>query len=504
MPTSRWMQTASLILLGVNWLAEGGFKEKLNKFFSCKPAVAFSLIYVFIVLGLLWSKDLDYAFSHDLLHNSPTLFLPLIIVTSPKLSTKKIQLVLGLFIASVFTVSVIGLLNRLIHPDISFREASPYMPGVYYGMMLILAAFQLPMLIRQVSHSRTLLFAGLVISAWLIFFLFYIRTLTGIASFTGVSLFLIALLITRSKSVLTKISVFASFVLLFGITSWPLMKIYKQTHSEIETDFRTLRAYSDGGNAYYHDTTSIIRENGHLVYIYIADDELKDAWKEKSNMDLNGNDLSDKPLKPTLYRYMSSKGLNKDKQGFMSLTDRDVRAIEKGVTNYLNVPRPGFYVRAYEEMMSLYIYKKSSYKNTDWGSLTKRIDIWRASWQAFKKHPLLGWGTGSILSAVDYGFEKNESRLSGRNMKPHNQYLYIMLTQGITGLIVFIMLYSYVIVKTGVYRITMFFVFLIMFAINFIGSNSLESQLGQNLFVFFTLFYCFLYPQLKRKPGFIY
>jgi len=500
LPSSRFLLTVSEIILIGNWLAEADFKTKFIKLWSDKPAIAFILIYVLNVIGLLWSEDIGYAFKNDLLHKSPTLFLPLIFATSPVPEKGKIRMLLLLFISSVLVVSLIGFFSRIVEPNLFFREASPFMPGVYFGMMLIIAAFQLPLLVKQMSGNRMYFYASLALSAWLIFFLFYLRALSGVASFVAVLIYLIVILITRVNRALIKISVPAIFVLLAGLAIWPMVNIYKQTHAEIATDFTTLDRYTDQGAPYLHDTTNITRENGNLVYIYIADDELRDAWNARSDLDFDGNDLMHQELRATLYRYMSSLGLKKDRRGFMELTDTDIKAIEKGTTNYLNVTRPGFYIRAYEEMMSLYLYYKSSRKETSWGSLTKRIDVWRASWEAFKEHPVLGWGTGSILRAVDYGIEKNDSTLSGLNMKPHNQFLYILLTLGLTGLIIIVMLYTYFLVKKKAYESFMFILFLIVFLVNFIGNNSFESQSGQNLFVFFSLFYSYFYTE-RFPPG---
>jgi O-antigen ligase len=432
LPSSRFLLTVSEIILICNWLAEADFKTKFNKLWSDKPAVAFILIYVLNVIGLLWSEDTGYAFKNDLLHKSPTLFLPLIFATSPVPERKKIRMLLMLFISSVLVVSFIGFFSRIFQPNLFFRKASPFIPGLYFGMMLIIAAFQLPLLVKQMTGNKMYLYMSLAISAWLIFFLFYLRALSGVTSFVAVLIYLIVILITRTNRALLKISVPAIFILVAGLAIWPMVNIYKQTHAETATDFSTLARYTDQGTPYLHDTINNIRENGNLVYIYIADDELRDAWNEKSDQDFYGNDLMNQELRATLYRYMSSLGLRKDRQGFMKLTDTDIRAVEKGTTNYLNVTRPGFYIRVYEEMMSLYLYYQSSRKETSWGSLTKRIDVWRASWEAFKIHPVLGWGTGSILKAVDYGIEKNDSTLSGLNMKPHNQFLYILLTLGLT------------------------------------------------------------------------
>jgi hypothetical protein len=303
---------------------------------------------------------------------------------------------------------------------------------------------------------------------------------------------------------LVKVSIPAAFLLAAALAVWPLATIFKQVNADTKTNFSSLPAHTALGTPYLHDTVNIIRENGNPVYIFLADSELRDAWNERSGLDFDGNDRMDQPLKATLYRYMSSLGLRKDRQGFAELTDRDISEIENGTTNYLNVTRPGIYIRAYEEVMSLNIYYKSNRQETSWGSLTKRIDLWRASLEAFKKHPVTGWGTGSILKAMEYGMGKTGSTLSGMNMKPHSQYLFVLLTLGIAGLILTALLYGYFFVKMNVHKSFMAILFLIVFLVNFTGNNSLESQPGQDLFVFFSLFYGYFYPLLKEKPGFIY
>jgi hypothetical protein len=401
-------------------------------------------------------------------------------------------------------VSFIGFFSRVFQSNLFFREASPFIPGLYLGMMLIIAAFQLPLLAKQMTGNKKYLYLSLAISAWLIFFLFYLRALSGVVSFVAVLIYLTVIIVTRTKSTLFKISVPVIFILLTGLAIWPLVDIYNQIHAETPTDFSKLEKYTGQGTPYLHDTVNIIRENGNLVYIYLADGELRDAWNERSELDFDGDDLMNQELRATLYRYMSSRGLRKDRQGFLELSATDISAIERGTTNYLNVSRPGFYIRAYEEMMSLYVYYHSSRKDISWGSLTKRIDVWRASLAAFKKHPVVGWGTGSILKAVDYGIDKNGSSLSGLNMKPHSQYLYILLTLGLTGLIIIAVLYVCFLVKNKAQESFMFILFLVVFLVNFTGNNSAEAQPGQDLFVFFSLFYAWFYPSLKREPGFIY
>jgi len=504
LPASRYFLTVSEIVLAANWLAEGQFRSRFGKLRSDGPALAFMLIYAVNIIGLLWSHDTGYAFKSDLVHKAPTFFLPLILATTPVPDRKRIRALLFLFIASVLVVSFIGFFGRLIRSDLNFRDASPYIPGVYMGMMLIVAAFQLPLLVRQMTAGKWQLALSLAVSGWLIFFVFYLRAMSSIASLAAILIFVVIVLTVKVKGLVFKISLPAILVIVAIIALWPLAGIYKQTHAETAVDLGNLPAYTARGNPYVNDTVSIITENGNRVYIFLCDKELREAWNARSSLDFDGRDLMGQELKATLYRYMSSKGLRKDGDGLAGLTDKDIHAIEKGIPNYLNVDRPGIYVRAYEEIMSLSIYNQSLHRETSWGSLTKRIELWRAAIVSFKKHPLLGWGTGGILKAMDYGLGERGSSLSGLNLKPHNQYLYLLLTLGLAGLVVTACLYGYFAVRTGALRSFMFVLVLIMFLVNFIGNNSLETQPGQDLFVFVSLVYAWFYPSLKKGPGFIY
>ncbi len=489
LPSSRWLLTVSELILAVNWLAEGGFRAKFCRLRADRSAIAFILIYLLNVIGLTWSADPGYGLRHDLLHKLPTLFLPLIVATSALPGRKMTKLILWLFISSVLVVSVIGFLRTQIDPALSYREASPFIPGIYFGLMVVIAVFQLLMLAREIREKRIMLVASFVVVVWLIFFLFYLRALSGIAAFAVAATWLTVTLAWRSGSYAVRIGVPAGFAVLAAALLWPLAGIWHDTHAENPVAMRSLDSLSASGTAYIHDTNNIIRENGNPVYIYIADGELREAWNARSSLDYDGSDLAGQELRATLFRYMSSLGLRKDREHFMMLAGNDIAAIEKGITNYLNIDRPGIYVRAYEEMMSLYLYEKSDGKMTEWGSLTKRIDLWKASWEGFKERPLFGWGTGGILKAVDHGLQMNSSDLAGLNMKPHSQYLFILITLGVCGLVITIILYAFFVIEKKAYKSMMFILFLVAFLLHFAGNNSLESQPGQDLFVFFSMIF---------------
>lgn len=504
LPLSRYFITISEIILIANWLAEGDFRNRLRLLRNDRPALAFIMIYGLSVIGLLWSRDPVSGIGNELLHKSPTLFLPVIFATTTAPDRKRVRIVLLLFILSVFIASIYGMIYREFRADPDFRSASPFIPGIYTGMMLIIAAAQLPLLASQSARRRPWLWLSLAVSGWFILYLLYLRTLSGVFSLAVIAAILLVVLAMKIKSTGARIAITAAVAIVAGLLVWPLAGIYRQVHTRNPVSLQELPAATVNGTPYLHDTVSIIRENGNPVYIFLADTELRESWNRRSDLDFDATDLMGQELKATIYRYMSSLGLRKDSAGMAMLSDRDIREIERGTTNHLNVDRPGIYVRVYEEMMSLDIYYTSGRHETSWGSLTKRIDLWRSSLVAFRKHPLLGWGTGGVHKAMDYGMEQTGSSLAGLNMKPHSQYLHVLLSHGLVGFIVTASLLVYFFRRKEAHRSFMFMLFLVMFLVNFAGNNSLESQPGQDLFVFFSLLYAYHYPQIKKEPGFIY
>ena len=492
LPTSRFVMTLSLVLLVANWLATGDFKTKFSAFFSNKPAIAFTLLYMLNIIGLMWTQDFNFALQNDLLHKLPTLLLPIIITTSPRLSNERVNQLLLLFIASVFAVTLIGLFIRVFNQDVGFRQASPFVPNVYFCMMLIVAAFQLPFLIK-INHACTRIkVLAVALSLWFVFYIFFMRSLSGIVAFLAVLVFIVI----RSKRPKLKLGFLALFIILSVSLVWLFADMYKITHTEAAVSPH-LPTYTVNGNIYSHNTTHILRENGNQVYINIAQDELAKQWNRVSTLSFFGTDNANHELKHTLYRYMASKGLTKDSVGFSLLTQADIDAIENGIPNYLYTKWPGIFVRVHQTTMGLYMYKKSDYKQPSWSTLTERLDLWRASYIAFKHKPILGWGTGSIHVAQNYGLSKSKSVLLGKGMKPHSQYLYILLTLGVLGLLAHILFYVYFVKESKVYRVFMFNVFLIVFLVTFVGNNSIESQVGQNMFVLFSLLYWMSSPKPK-------
>jgi hypothetical protein len=80
------------------------------------------------------------------------------------------------------------------------------------------------------------------------------------------------------------------------------------------------------GNLYHHDFEQGLRENGHLVYVYVCEEELRQEWNKRSEIKYD-DDLNGYILGSTLIRYLASKGYRKDSVGVSKLTSDDIELI---------------------------------------------------------------------------------------------------------------------------------------------------------------------------------
>ena len=100
-----------------------------------------------------------------------------------------------------------------------------------------------------------------------------------------------------------------------------LSGFWRMISVEHSPDEGALPELTQRGMPYSHNTDWKQRENGHLVFAFVAEEELAGEWPGRSEMDFMGTDLAGQPLRYTLYRFMSSKGLKNDAAGLAELAD---------------------------------------------------------------------------------------------------------------------------------------------------------------------------------------
>lgn len=490
LPTSRGLVSITQGLLAVNWLAGRDFKMKLQRFLANKPAVYLVSVFFIYVIGLLWTEDLAYGVGNVLKDKLPFLSMIFVVSSSRMIPAERIKTLFVLFSLAVLFSTLVGFITYLTGSHVDARELSPFILHVHLSMMIVLTVFLFPWVCKKMS--KRWYYLSVLVSCWLIFFLFIMSTLTGILALLAAGLFVLLRFVVQ-KPVFPRIA-FASILLvaLVLVSVHVSLTILKPLNLAIDPDPASLNELTAEGNYYSHNFDDNLRENGHLVYIFISDDELRKAWNNRSSFDYDSLDKAGNEIRYTLYRYLSSMGLRKDKAGLDLISQEEVEAIERGVVNYLHLNWPGLYTRLHQTLWEFQEYQRTG--NPGGHSFTQRIELWKATVMAIKERPVLGWGTGDVLHAIDYGLTSMDSKLEDHGLRhPHNQFLHILVMLGITGLIVIFTLLFLFVKTSEAYRFLPFNIFLVIIFISMLGNSPLDSQMSLNFFLFFSLAFGILY-----------
>ena len=107
MVTSVWASNLMWVLLGVNWLFEGRWREKWQMARQSRLLQAFVALYLLYLVGMLWTDNIAHGWT-ILQVKLPLLVVPLVVLTSRPLVGRARCLVLAGYAATVLVVSVIA------------------------------------------------------------------------------------------------------------------------------------------------------------------------------------------------------------------------------------------------------------------------------------------------------------------------------------------------------------------------------------------------------------
>src|SRR6218665_198883 len=444
MPLSKFLMSLSQIILICNWVLSGHLKSKFAQFFHNKAAMVLASLLLLHFFGLLYTSDYHYA-SNDIRIKIPLLLLPLILSTSPPLLEKTVQLILKSFVAAILVGTFIStlILVGVIHRELlDIRNISIFISHIRFALLICIALFISVYLAKQSAAQKwKILYAA--IAVWLMIFLVLMESVTGIALlFVAVAVWLLYRIFKLKQPVLK----YGILVVIAGIFIYSVVFIRAAVAAEAQTDvvdFDKLELYTAQGNAYFHDPGSKgLTENGHYIWIYYCEKELKEEWQKRSKMDFNWKDKKGNVLRFTLTRFLASKNLRKDAQGLQQLSDEEIRAVERGVTNvnYQHVSSLGG--RLHEILWEINMYRQSADANGH--SLTQRFEYWKTAAGIIAEHPVIGVGTGDVQLAFDAQYEKNNSSLEKQwRFRSHNQYLSIAVAFGLLCLLWFLITLIY-------------------------------------------------------------
>jgi hypothetical protein len=496
LPLSVFILSAAEITLVVNWVLEGKLKQKWT-IIKQRPSLWF--IALFYLVHLLWlfnTSDFAWGF-HDLKIKLPMLALPLVIGTSENISGKRLKIILNLYLGAVIVASIISSYFIFGFDGLSYHsteEISPFVWHIRWSLMVVIAVFITFWLIKQVSSPIRWLYAGSIL--WLIFYLFILQVLTGIAVFLITSSILLIWLTFRSKLVLIKWFSVIAFFTLFLLTSTYISHSYARFFTFDRIEPEKFEKATVLGNSYSHDLQSKSVENGHYIYIYICEPELREAWQKRSVLNYEGKTEDGASLKYCLIRYLTSKGLRKDAEAVNQLSEREIKFIEQGKTNYIDTLKYSLYPRLYKSIWELYNYRNGS--NPTGYSISQRVEFLITASHIIRNNFWLGVGTGDVCTAFSKQYEVDKTTLALENrLRTHNQLVTFFLTFGVFGfcLILFSLLVPPLLEKK--FSSYLFIVIFTIGFLSFLNEDTLETQHGISFFAFF--YFLFLFTDTSWK-----
>lgn len=487
-PVSHIIMSIAQIILLANWLFDKNLITHLKNFYKNKAALFFSLIFIIHLIALIYTSDFDYALK-DLRTKIPLIFLPILLSSYKPLSFNSIKTILFWYVMSVSFASLVCFYVYISKQINDIREISVFISHIRFSLNICMAISILFyfIFINKILKKRIYINIALFLMIWLILFIFILQSLTGI-------LILIILLITYGLyqifiSVKLKRKIILSFTMLIALFGF-IYLIYSYYHDYFtvkESNFYNLEKTTKKGNLYEHNFTNYGIENGNYIGLYVCSKELAEEWAKRSKINYDSTDARKQEIKITLLRFLNSKGLRKDADGVNALSEKEIKAIEKGIANYLYMNDFSVKSRIYMILFEFNNYAISG--STKGYSLIQRFELWKAAIGIIKQNFWIGVGTGDMVDAYHNQLIAMNSDLQNQKIRSHNQYLSIFSAFGLIGFVIFLFSYIYPAIISKSFHKFLFVSFFIIASFSMINEDTIETQAGVSFFAFFYMLF---------------
>jgi hypothetical protein len=491
----KLLMSISMIGLSLNWLLEREFKIKWqrNKEKGYVPIIFVSL---FLLEGIWIFVGEEVFFGIDSLRiKLPLLILPIVFGTSKRLNDKEFKKLVITFLSGVLLSTVIavlveqGWINKKSITG-SSRDISIFMSHIRYSLVLCFAVLLLVHLI--ITKQINKLF-GVLFSLWLGVLIYKMSSITAILGLIiGLGVYFIYIISTsnlRMKVVLG--FVFLSFLSFLFVSIFNIINDHyspKEKGLISELPHRSL-----GGEKYNHLQNKVL-ENGYYVWNNIAEKEVSKAWEKRSKINIKGKDNKGQNIKHTLYRYLTSMGLKKDKEGLSMLSFADIKEIENGKTSAIEYNK--IEKRFREFLFEIDNYKTT--KNPNNHSLTQRLLYWKIGVEIIKESPIIGVGSGAAKKAYKNYYKSNSTILSLNNQRnAHNQFITQFINLGLIGFLIWGLIILIPVIKLFKLKSPLMVAFFLSMLIALISDDMLERQAGVTICA--SIFYIFLFNEKDEK-----
>jgi len=490
LPTSIALLSGLAFALPVIWIITGDYKEKWNRLLHNRNALLIMSIPFLYLIALFFTHNFSVGFQE--LNKSLYWFIfAFFISSSPPVSYKNACRLLSIYITVVSIAAGVALYKLFLIDTIflsDFRKVT-WVDHIPFSCQIAFTIWLIFYFIIKENFSWVQKLLLLLLISFLIIALVFLKSFTAYIFFGVMSFTALCMLIGKTRIKLLKIIFSGLTILIIVLPVFYLKHCVKNFYNITEYNADEIELYTANGNKYKHDFNDKTKENGNYVSLFICNEELIPLWNAHSNKQYDSKTSAGYPLSSVIIRYMTSKGLKKDAEGFAQLTQKDIENIENELTNYIYAEKKFIvYSRIYETVWELDVYRNT--KNPNGKSLPERVEQAILALDIIKKHVWFGIGLGNNAGAYDEVILETGSKLSHQKQGwTHNQYFNYLIRFGIIGTLYIFGVLIYVFIngrKNNAFLLTLFFVS--MLAANFSEANW-ETFVGINFFAFF---FCFL------------
>lgn len=432
LPLNKVLMSLGTMLGVLNLLLEGNFRLYWENLKKNRLAWALWAYILFEWLSLAWTQNMDYAL-HDIRVKLPLYAIPLFLIARPIVDKGIIHTISGIFLLSLLVTSVINVgsyqhwWGNRSYDDI--RGMSLFGSHIRYALMVVMG---IVLACTWFCKQLPFRWAAFPIILWLIAYTWISQVLSGylalgvvavIATAYGVyAIRLKAIRLTLIGAAVGSITLLAFFVIRF---------LQPIPH---KVDLHGLPRYTAGGSWYWHDTINPEWENGYPIVAFISQEELAPAWNKVSAIDYwKGTDKKHRPIRITLWRYMTSLGLTKDAAGFQKMTPLDIQHVENGIAS---IRLAGTGIKARLDGLQHQLEHRS---DPNGHSLLQRLEYWKAGCSIIAENRWLGVGAGDVQDAFNRYYDLHHTNLQeDLRHRAHNQYMTSWITSGIGGFLAFL------------------------------------------------------------------
>ena len=488
----KFPMSVSLIGLTTNFFLETDFGQKWATIKKKKYLpIFFSGLFLVELIWLPFSEDIFIGLN-VLRIKLPLLLLPLIIGSSATLSKKELKTVVitffvGLLISTIWVYLVsIGCAPTKKNTG-TIRDASVFMSHIRYSILLSFSILFLIYLSIKANLNKVL--SG-VLLVWLLFLLFKLATLTAICGLFVAILFCLPFLLNNKKNSYNK--QFVIVIVTFIISTVAYLTYTVNDFYHVKNEKRSSKKESKRGEKYLYDFNDHTTENGYFLWENIAPIELEKEWNKRSHLQFKGLDQKGQMLKATIYRFLTSKGLDKDSAGLSQLSNKEILLIESGETTFIQYNN-------IEKRIRSFLYERDNIKKSkDPNNQTtnQRIEFWKVGMSILAENLVFGYGPGGVKKEYKKYYQKSATPLAPKNqLLAHNQFITQGINLGILGFLIWsaILIYSFLKIKKEIKMLFVSYAVLMFFA--FMSDDMLEVQAGATIFSLIGTILVFYEPQ---------